>query len=490
MQHDGTDLNYSFAGTTDFNFSGLTGNVVADSGAGFTSTLGAGSITIAHDGTDVNITHGATTDWNVSGVTEINLDGGIILDIQEMADPVLAADPGRGRMWVRGDSPNVLVFTDDAGTDWDLNVAGSAVAELNDLTDVTLTAPANNSLLYRSGGVYIDSNIANLSFDGTNLTATQIGGIPAANLINRTAPGTISGVETHTADLTMSGADINLATNDIISWNGGANTTFTDNATNFTIDGGASVFLVVTDFSGGLLVQNAPVWVDGISGEAIRLVGNFASTSSSNDLMINFRGSGSTLFGSIGSPSGTRAMEIRGQATTASDSVVIYGNASVPLLRTTTALIGRHSGNNDAFVTQNPVTAGNTTSLTIYDGRDVTTVGGGYDVGYNGTPSKSDTTGSFTVDYDDMGKYCRITTGSSTVTLPANANIPVGGSFIVHNDTTGNISITETSGTQIEFIDGSGADNTAVTYTLARNSICTIRKKDGTTWQIWGNGIS
>ena len=94
--------------------------------------------------------------------------------------------------------------------------------------------------------------------------------------------------------------------------------------------------------------------------------------------------------------------------------------------------------------------------------------------------------------YDDIGKYIPVTGSSVTISLPADANIPVGGSFIVHNDGTGSVTITETTGTTnaIEHIDGSGSDSTATSYSLARNSICTIRKKDGTRWQIWGNGIS
>ena len=39
---------------------------------------------------------------------------------------------GEGQLWVRNDTPNVLVFTDDAGTDFDLNTAGGIGGSITD----------------------------------------------------------------------------------------------------------------------------------------------------------------------------------------------------------------------------------------------------------------------------------------------------------------------------------------------------------------------
>jgi len=45
----------------------------------------------------------------------------------ERGDHVFTPVGGRGILWVRNDTPNVLVYTDDAGTDWDLSVASGDV---------------------------------------------------------------------------------------------------------------------------------------------------------------------------------------------------------------------------------------------------------------------------------------------------------------------------------------------------------------------------
>jgi hypothetical protein len=49
---------------------------------------------------------------------------GLVLDEQSTV-PGGAPGLAKGTVWVRDDTPNVLVFTDDAGTDWDLNVNSS-----------------------------------------------------------------------------------------------------------------------------------------------------------------------------------------------------------------------------------------------------------------------------------------------------------------------------------------------------------------------------
>jgi len=48
------------------------------------------------------------------------------LVLDEQADHPTAPAAGTGILWVRDDAPNVLVFTDDAGTDWELNASSSS----------------------------------------------------------------------------------------------------------------------------------------------------------------------------------------------------------------------------------------------------------------------------------------------------------------------------------------------------------------------------
>jgi hypothetical protein len=84
----------------------------------------ADSITISNDGTDVNAVTVGITDINIGGT------GGERLRLGEFNLAMLekAAAPGDeagvGQFWVRNDTPNVPMFTDDAGTDYVLNASG------------------------------------------------------------------------------------------------------------------------------------------------------------------------------------------------------------------------------------------------------------------------------------------------------------------------------------------------------------------------------
>jgi len=53
----------------------------------------------------------------------------------ERGDHVFTPVGGRGILWVRNDTPNVLVFTDDEGTDWDLSVAAGDVFKVGTPVD-------------------------------------------------------------------------------------------------------------------------------------------------------------------------------------------------------------------------------------------------------------------------------------------------------------------------------------------------------------------
>jgi hypothetical protein len=76
-----------------------------------------------------------------------------------------------------------------------------------------------------------------------------------------------------------------------------------------------------------------------------------------------------------------------------------------------------------------------------------------------------------------------------TVRLPNDPDIPVGGTFLILNDAAGNLTIDD-FGTTLEWVEGNGAAPTTGNRTLARNSICTVRKKSSTVWQVWGNGLT
>jgi len=73
----------------------------------------------------------------------------------------------RGILWVRSDAPNVLVFTDDAGTDWDLNVATGGGNVFNSGT------PLDNQLAVWTNATTIEGD-ADLTWDGSTLTVTGL----------------------------------------------------------------------------------------------------------------------------------------------------------------------------------------------------------------------------------------------------------------------------------------------------------------------------
>jgi hypothetical protein len=494
FNHGGTNLVATFTGTTDFTLSGLTGDLTLVGPA-----ANQGGLSVEHDGTALAIRADGTTDViniTAAAATAINMPAGVKVNTAAtgasragfaLPHGTAPSAPVNGDLWTT--SSGVFARVNGSTVQLDSTAGGTVTASGSPLAGMVSTFTSGTDI---TGSTSLTFSGGTLAVTG-DITATgNIAGIANGNLIDRSAPGTISG------NATFSGASPITATAGDITVNNGFGFTSTDGAYGIGIRADTGTGDIQFTHSstpdwnisglGQILVDGASLFIDNENGEAIRLQGNF--TTSSLQSYITFRDSGNTIRSQIGII-GTGSNRLRVDGGT--DGVDIYGTSGLVALQTTTALIGRHSGNNSAFITQNPTTNGNTTSLTIYDGRDVTTGSGGYDVGFNGTPAAAAvTTGTYVIAYDDIGKYIPVTGSSVTISLPADANIPVGGSFIVHNDGTGSVTITETTGTTnaIEHIDGSGSDSTATSYSLARNSICTIRKKDGTRWQIWGNGIS
>ena len=67
----------------------------------------------------------------------------------------------------------------------------------------------------------------------------------------------------------------------------------------------------------------------------------------------------------------------------------------------------------------------------------------------------------------------------------------IGASAMVHNDnSTGTLTVIDDGSSIIEWVDGSGSAPLTGTRTIAYNGVATVRRKNTSTWQIWGNGIS
>jgi hypothetical protein len=120
----------------------------------------AGAINVRLNGVTVDLT--ASPDANV-------VDPELVFT--EQADHVFTPVATRGVVWVRSDTPNVLIFTDDDGTDWILNTSGGG-----DVTKVG--TPVNNQVGIWTGDGTIEGS-DRFTFDGNN-TFNLGGGISVA----------------------------------------------------------------------------------------------------------------------------------------------------------------------------------------------------------------------------------------------------------------------------------------------------------------------
>jgi hypothetical protein len=217
LSHNGASFDFTFVNTTNVDFNGATGQLRLLDGLDF-RVYDSGNtdyIQITHSGTGVGFQCINTLDISFSGNSgdfEVNSefvvqDGGVTrasIFIDEMA--AAGADrAGYGQLWVRSDTPNVLVFTDDAGTDWDLNTTSSGITG----------TVANDQVVTGTGASTVDSS-ANLTFNGSTLAVT-------GNVTATTSSTFSGGIAMSNANITAVGA---LSFNDPgpgegISWTGG-----------------------------------------------------------------------------------------------------------------------------------------------------------------------------------------------------------------------------------------------------------------------------
>ena len=156
------------------------------------------------------------------------------ITLQELADGPDALD-GLGYLWVKDDTPNTLWFTNDAGTDTQLGTGGGSqtpwTADIDgagfgldniDRLEIQASGVATDTATFTHDGTDFNTVFANttdwnisgitaiqagaVDADFDAITATSYGGIAEANLVDKTATESISGVWTHTARLDIDGA--------------------------------------------------------------------------------------------------------------------------------------------------------------------------------------------------------------------------------------------------------------------------------------------
>lgn len=454
------------------------------SGTGVLTIAGAssGQVTFAHDNTDFNIEGTATTDINITGVTAVNIPsltlttvldetyGGTGVITYATGDILFASGVDVLVALTAGADGEILTLASGVPT-W--AASGAAVSELDDLSDVIITSPDANSILYRVGSEFIDSVAASFGWDGSNLIATNVNSIAAADLIDRATPGTLAAT-TFSGDITAQ-ADILLGDSAQILFGTG-----TDVAVDF--DGSDFVISGIGDFNilgFAAVTSDTPIKATKAAGAQLRAIGTNANTTTNEAFVSVFTVTEGQEQLRMGTVAASNFTEVR--------SLV----QDLNLYATNTLVFNLNT-------TETTITAGAATAMNWHavSGNDTTSSAGVFDdggaernVGFNETPLIT-VSGAITIDANHIGKFLSRTASTSRViTLSAETDIPVGGSFIAHNDhTTGTLTIATTQ--TLQWIDGLGSSPPTGTRTIAYNSVVTIRKKSSTVWQIWGNGIS
>lgn len=448
------------------------------------------SVSFTHDDTDFNIAGTSTDDINVTGITTVNLPevtltteldetyGGTGKAVYVVGD-LLYADTTTSLVRLAvGSNTEVLTLAGGVPT-W---ASGGAAG-----TVTSSGSPLVNEVAVFTAATDIDSD-STFTWNGTtmfatNVTGTNIGGIASGNLVDKSNTETIAAVWTHTSDIALSTADLTLLDDDFIVFGTGSDLSMTYTAGSFVIDGNGTTGGLFIQGLTGLIESDNPLHVKSTGLEAIRVIGD-AATWSSSDSYINFYDSDESEWGlQIGTLNGSgNTVNINSRL---GDLELYASNTLMMEFTATTAEIKNTAGVAMAF--RNPFTVGTnaSTSATVGDINNAQ-----YNVGYNETPTQT-IVSSRDIDIDDIGKFLTRTTSTTrTLTVVNDTDIPVGGSCVVHNGQSGGTLSISPGVITLTWVDGSGTVPASATRTIANNSVVTLRKVSSTVWQIWGNGIS
>jgi len=480
---------------------------VSDAGALIVDAAAAGTnaVTISHDTTDLNIVGAGTTDINItSGITAVNLssitlvtalaeiEGGTGTDTYATGDVLYASGANTLAKLTAGANGEVLTMGVSVPS-WE--ATGAGVTTLTTLTDVDTSGVVTGSLMYKTAGDWTDTPGLTWNVIAGNLSATRFGNILEANLVDKAASETIAG-----AWVFSNAAPINATAGDLLASNGNG----------LSSSDAATAIAIRADNAGGQIDfthSGTPDWnIEGlgiitaanpIHATSVASVASFRSIGDANGYDV-----ADSYMSFYDSDQSDRGMDI---GTLAADgfasrinarlgNLKLYANATLTadISSTTTTWT---SNTVTSLVLRAPLSiSGATTTATVGD----VTSSQQYNVGYNESPTANHVledinTGSRIIDKKYIGKFISRTTSTSrSVTLNIDSTIPVGASVLIHNgSSSGTLTIVNGTITNLDWIDGSGALPTRTSNRdLDYNSICTIRKVNETTWQIWGNGIT
>ena len=250
----------SYGGAVTISAGNATGATA--SGHGGTITLNAGDATggsSTGDGGDIVLNPGSASGSGAAGEVTINgkltvtglIDPtGLVLD--EQATVPFSTTAGMGTLWVRNDTPNVLVFTDDAGTDFDLN-GGGGVANLQEAYEGgnTITTDSTNGGFDVSGtqAISLDASLAsNFTVDNASLT------------LGTTTGGSV--IVSSAGAIDIDGGMTTIDSGSSISLDALAASNFTVTNDNLTLSTATSGNLIVSS-AGSLDVDASAITIDG-----------------------------------------------------------------------------------------------------------------------------------------------------------------------------------------------------------------------------------
>lgn len=490
FNHGGTHLVTTFSGTTDWQISGLGGDLTLLGGSGFSVENGGSAIALNVNGSNQAV-------WSVFSVNSVEYPSGLKINTG-------ASNTTRAGLAIpHGTAPSAPVngdiWTTTAGVFARVN--GSTI-QLNDVAGGTIGGTiANDQVAVGDGADAIDGS-ASLTWNGTTLaviggiTATTFGGIASANLLDKSTDEQIAGQWTFTnaVNPVIANAGDLQATND-----NGFKSTATGGSYSFAVRALASGSVQFTNsgtpdwiISGvGTMTTDCPIWPTSQGAEAIRIRGD-ATAWNTCDSYISFYDSDESEYGlQIGTTAGT--------ATTVINSRIgfldLYAQNTRIFAGTSFATTLYANGVN-AGIFQEASTANHSSSLLIYDRNDES-----HPAGFNGSPEADDAaddidTTNRTMGLQYVGKMVsRSTASSRTFTLSSASSIPVGATVLLHNDnSSGTFTVNQVTNTTLQWVDGSGSAPVTGTRTIAYNSVATLRKKSQSgslaVWQIWGNGLS
>lgn len=489
---------------------------------------GTDNVQFSHDGTDFNITGTNTTDLNFTGFTAVNVNGSY-LDLQEIADPAFGADAARGKLWVRDDAPNTLVFTDDAGTDFD--VAGAGVIQNRTYTDIAYSTPpsggtptgswqiwdsdntdqlatfgyeADPELLIKNYIQGSDVEIRGIDIVGTEKTMAyfQVDG-PTTLYNNGTAVAatTGSGIEALGIVASLPSTGLPQATQYVLANSGGSDIGYLrfPSTAELTVDNlvyGGPVQLRATPTAGGSLVDlfsadaddTTLIYAGGVEG--LRLTGASSSVIQTHEANVG-------LTADVGSAQGsgviTSSYNVYSTVANPGDAATLPSTFPVG-----TIIYVKNDGANpmDVFpASGDDAGEGVDAPVVVQSSSSVTFIATAADSTW--TPIISSSAGAvspvYEIDVNDTfdsanaGKlWHKDSGGAVTFTCDNDSSIQQGTMWLVHNDDTEDLTIAQGTGVTISFL-ASGAAPVTGNVTVEQGGFVTVYKYTDTEYWVWGD---